>query len=104
MVLTNVAINATANGGHAVMATQAGMMTLTNVTMTTPGGSSSAIATDRGGGTNVVTCGTLNTAGGNSAGIYATGAITVTGTVFKSTGAEMAVIEGANSITLTAFR
>jgi uncharacterized protein (TIGR03437 family) len=36
----------------------------------------------------------------NSAGVYSTGAISVTGTTFKSTGAEMAVIEGANSITL----
>jgi hypothetical protein len=37
----------------------------------------------------------------NSAGIYSTGNITVSGTSFTSTGAEAAVIEGANSITLT---
>jgi len=100
VTLTDVTIKASADGGHAVMATQAGTVNLTNVNMTTLGGSSSAVATDRGGGTITVTGGTVNTAGGNSAGIYSTGAITATGTTFKATGAEMAVIEGANSITL----
>jgi hypothetical protein len=101
VTLTDVTINATADGGHAVMATQTGTMTLTNVNMTRSGGSSSAIATDRGGGTITVTGGQVRTAGMNSAGIYSTGAITVNGATMQSTGAEMAVIEGANSITLT---
>ena len=51
VTLNGVTINASADGAHAVMATQTGSMTLTNVNMTTAGGSASAIATDRGGGT-----------------------------------------------------
>jgi uncharacterized protein (TIGR03437 family) len=101
ITLSGVTINASADGGHAVMATQGGTLTLTNVNMTTSGGSSSAIATDRGSGTINVTGGTVNVSGGNSACIYSTGAIAVTGMTCRSTGAESAVIEGANSITLT---
>jgi len=47
-----------------------------------------------------VTGGDVTVAGMNSAGIYSTGAIRVNGTRFRATGAEMAVSEGANSITL----
>ena len=62
---------------HAVMATQGGTMTINNVNMTTSGGSSSPIATDRGGGMITVTGGTVTTSGNNSAGIYSTGNIMV---------------------------
>jgi hypothetical protein len=99
--LSNLKITATGDGGHAVMATQGGSMTITNTDMSTTGGSSSAIATDRGGGTITVNGGTVQTSGMNSAGIYSTGNITATSTSFVSTGAEVAVIEGANSISLT---
>lgn len=100
VALTGVTINASADGGHAVMATAGAAMTLTNCTLNTTGGSSSAVATDRGGGTVNVTGGAVTAAGGNSAGLYSTGALTATNTTFKVTGAEMAVIEGANSINL----
>jgi hypothetical protein len=53
-----------------------------------------------GGGTVTVEGGTVHTSGMNSAGIYSTGNITVTGRVFVADRAEAAVIEGANSITL----
>ena len=99
--LTDVSISAAADGGHAVMATQAGTMNVANVTMNTTGGSASAVATDRGGGTINVTGSTIAVSGGNSACIYSTGSITVSGSTCTSTGAETAVIEGANSITLT---
>ena len=101
VTLSDVTINATGDGAHAVMATLGGTMTLTNVNMTTTGGSASAIATDRGSGTINVTGGTVNTSGNNSADIYSTGAITVNSATMTSSGAEAAVIEGANSITLT---
>jgi hypothetical protein len=81
------------------MATNAGVMTLTNVDMSTAGASSGAIATDRGG-TIVATGGTVATSGMNSPGIYSTGDITISGATISATGAESAVIEGANSITL----
>jgi hypothetical protein len=82
------------------MATQGGSMTITNVDMTTSGASSSAIATDRGGGTITVNGGTIKVFGMNSAGLYSTGDITVTNATFIAEGAEAAVIEGGNSITL----
>jgi hypothetical protein len=100
VTISDSKIIATGDGGHAVMATQGGVMVITNVDMSTSGGSSSAVATDRGGGTITVTGGTVQTAGMNSAGIYSTGSINATGTSFASSGAEVAVIEGANSITL----
>lgn len=98
--LTRVNINATADGGHGIMATGGGQAVLTDVNITTTGGSSSAIATDRGSGTITVNGGVVNTSGMNSAGLYSTGVITVTGTTFTSTGAESAVVEGSNSIVL----
>jgi len=101
VTLADSTINATGDGGHAVMATLGGTMTVTNVNMTTSGGSASAIATDRGSGTINVSGGTVKTSGNNSAGIYSTGVITAKGTTLISSGAEVAVIEGANSINLT---
>ncbi len=100
VTLSNAKIDAKADGAHGVMATNAGTVTMDNVDITTAGGSSSAIATDRGGGTITVTGGNVTTSGQNSAGIYSTGNIAVSNGTFASTGAEAAVIEGANSITL----
>lgn len=99
--IADVTINATGGGGHAVMATQGGAMTVKNVTMTTAGANSGAIATDRGGGTIDVTGGVVTTSGQDSPGIYSTGAIAVADAQVSASGAEAAVIEGANSITLT---
>ena len=101
VTLSDVTISATANGGHAVMATQGGTMTLSNVNMTTAGTNSGAIATDRGGGTITATGGRVTTTGQDSPGIYSTGKITVSDAIVSASGAEAAVIEGANSITLT---
>lgn len=98
--LSNVTINATGDGGHGVMATQGGVMTLNDVNITTAGSHSGAIATDRGGETIVATGGTVTTSGQDSPGIYSTGDISVSDAVITVTGAESAVIEGANSITL----
>ena len=99
--LTDTTINATGDGGHAVMATGGATLNVTNVNMNTTGGSASAIATDRGGGAINVNGGIVTTAGNNSADLYSTGKLVVTGATMKATGAEAAVIEGANSITLT---
>jgi hypothetical protein len=48
-----------------------------------------------------VTRGTATASGQDSPGIYSTGSISATGATISATGAEAAVIEGANSITLT---
>jgi hypothetical protein len=100
VALSNVTIDATGDGAHGVMATNGGVMALTDVDMTTAGKNSGAIATDRGGGTIVATGGTVTTSGQDSPGIYSTGDITVSGATISAIGAEAAVIEGANSITL----
>ena len=99
--LSHVTIKATGDGSHGVMATNAGSVTLIDVDMTTAGIHSGAIATDRGGGTITATGGTVTTSGQDSPGIYSTGAISVADATISATGAEAAVIEGANSIALT---
>lgn len=101
VILEDLRIEASGEGSHAAMATQNGAITLKNVALKTTGGRASAIATDRGGGTIDVAGGTVTVEGPNSAGFYSTGIITARGTTVRSMGAEMAVIEGANSITLT---
>jgi hypothetical protein len=75
-------------------------MTFWYVNMNTTGGQRQRHATDRGGGTIDVAGCMVNTAGTNSVGIYLTGAIKVTGGTFTDAGAEVAVIEGENEITL----
>jgi hypothetical protein len=101
IVLTNDTITCANQLGHGVDATNGATLTLTNVLIHTAGGSSAAIATDRGGGTINVTGGTFSTTGTTAPGIYSTGAITVSGAAISATGSEGAVIEGANSINLT---
>jgi hypothetical protein len=101
IILVNDTITCTNNLGHGVDATGGASLILTDVIINTAGGSSAAIATDRGGGTIDVTGGTFNTTGTTAPGIYSTGTISVSGAVISATGSEAAVIEGANSITLT---
>jgi hypothetical protein len=100
VVLNKVTMRATGEAGHGVMATEGGAVTLTNVDISTAGSHSAPLATDRGGGTVVATGGTITTSGQDSPGVYSTGVITVTGAVITCTGAEAAVIEGANTIAL----
>jgi hypothetical protein len=99
--LSNVAIQCSADGGHGVDATETATLHLQDVDIATAGSHGAAIATDRGGGTIDAVGGTVTTSGIDSPGIYSTGIITVSGAVISATGAEGAVIEGANSITLT---
>ena len=98
-------ITASGNGAHGVDATYGGTITLKDVNITTNGSNASALATDFGGGTVNVTGGTIVAAstasGSNSAGIYSTGTITVSGSTVKSKGDCGGVIDGANSIRLT---
>jgi hypothetical protein len=98
-------ITASGANAHGVDATYSGAVTLSNVNVTTYGASSSAIATDFGGGTVKVTGGTIyasNTmAGSHSAAIYSTGTITVNGAIATSMADCGGVIDGANSIILT---
>ena len=99
--LTDVTIEATGGGGHGVMATQGGSVTLDNVEITTAGANAAPLATDRGGGTITATGGSALASGKDSPALYSTGTITVNGGTYEATGAEAAVIEGSNSIVLT---
>jgi hypothetical protein len=99
--LKNVTINCIASGAHGVDATVAGVLTMTNVDITTAGdGAAAAIATDRGGGTITATGGTVVTTGTKSPAIYSTGNITVSDAEMQCTNSEAVVIEGANSVTV----
>jgi hypothetical protein len=101
VTLSNVTIYATGDGGHGVMATQGGTLTLNNVTMTTAGKNSGVVATDRGSGTITMVGGSALASGQDSPAVYSTGVINISNASLSATGAEAAVIEGANSITLT---
>lgn len=101
IALSNVTITATGDGSHGVMATQGATLTLVNVDIATTDPHGAPIATDRGGGTVMVTGGTVTATGTDSPGIYSTGNIRVADANITATGPEAAVIEGSNSITLT---
>ena len=101
VVLKNNYIKCSGDGGHGVYAAGGGTLTATDVTAITSGGSSSIIATDRGGGTITITGGSDTTSGNNSADVYSTGTVNVTGAVLQANGAEAVVIEGSNNATLT---
>ncbi|MGA2929949.1 MAG: hypothetical protein ABSG43_28970 [Solirubrobacteraceae bacterium] len=93
----------TAHGqyAHGAMASGGGRLTLDHVMIHTAGGSSAAVATDRGGGTVTVSGGTMITTGATSPGIYSTGTIAVSDATMLAQGSEAAVVEGANSIAVT---
>lgn len=101
VTLNDVTINASGDGGHGVMATQGGSVTLNNVTMNTSGAHSAPIATDRGSGKITSTGGSVITSGTDSPCYYSTGILDITGNTCTATGSEIAVIEGANSVSLT---
>lgn len=96
--ITIVNTNSVSRGLHA---TYGGIITASNVDITTNEATSSTIATDRGGGTVTVSSGTATANGSKSAVIYSTGTMSATDLVGKSAKGEIAVIEGDNSITMT---
>ena len=94
-------ITTSKDGSRGLHATFAGSITADNVAISTKGGSCAALATDRGNGTIVANKMTLSTAGAGSPLIYSTGNITVSDSNGTAEGAQIAVIEGQNSINLT---
>ncbi len=90
----------TKDGSRGLHATYGGMINADNVSIKTQGQSCAALATDRGEGTVVADNMTLATAGAGSPLIYSTGKITVTNSIGTATGAQIAVVEGKNSINL----
>lgn len=104
ITMADATISASGDGAHGVDATYNGIITLSNVNITTTGSNASALATDFGGGTVVVANGTIvagsTVAGSHSAGLYSTGTITVNGAAVSSLADCGGVIDGANAITL----
>ncbi|MCG2797208.1 MAG: hypothetical protein L6367_01565 [Cellulomonas sp.] len=101
--VNGVTIETSGSSSRGLDATYEGTITASDVTITTAGTHSAAIATDRGNGTITVTgTNTLNTSGDGSPLIYSTGDISVTGATGTATGSEAVVVEGKNSVELTA--
>lgn len=96
----NTSIATSTNGSRGLHATYGGTITADTVTIATQGGSSAALATDRGEGTVTASNMTLTTEGAGSPLIYSTGTITVSSSTGTANGAQIAVVEGKNSITL----
>ncbi len=81
-------------------ATLKGTVTATDTNISTQGSHSASVATDRGGGTVSINKGTLRTSGDGSPILYSTGNISASNIDGVASGAEAAVIEGDNNITV----
>lgn len=101
ITILNTKIITSEDNSRGIHATYAGSIVAENVSITTKGGSCASIATDRGEGTIVAKRMTLNTEGAGSPLIYSTGSITVSDSNGTAKGAQIAVVEGKNSITLS---
>lgn len=99
--VNNVQITTTGNSSRGVYATYDGTINADHVDITTSGAHCAPIATDRGGGHVAVTNSKVQCSGDGSPCIYSTGEIKAENVVGVSTGAQAAVIEGKNSITMT---
>ena len=99
-VVSGAEISTTKDNSRGLHATYGGTINADNTKITTQGGSCAALATDRGTGTVVADNMTLSTAGAGSPLFYSTGNISVTNSTGVATGAQIAVVEGKNSISL----
>ncbi len=101
VIISDTVITTTGNGSGGIMTTGGGIMYANNLTVTTSGGSSAPIRTDRGGGTVYVDGGTYTANGLGSPAIYSTADVNVANATLISNLSEGVCIEGQNSITLT---
>ncbi len=88
------------NSSRGLDATYGGSITASDMYIKTLGTHCAPVATDRGGGTIVVSSSKLFASGDGSPCIYSTGDITAESCSGKATGSQIAVVEGKNSITL----
>ena len=98
--ISDVTITTTGSGSGGIMTTGGGTTNAYNLNVTTGGGSSAAIRTDRGGGIVNVDGGTYKTTGTGSPAIYATATITVKNATLTSTASQGVVNEGGNNVYL----
>ena len=94
-------ITTTKDSSRGLDATYGGYIEADNVTISTQGGSCATLATDRGEGTVIAKNSKLSTAGKGSPVIYSTGDITLKDSTGTATGAQMVVIEGKNTATVS---
>ena len=100
VLIENSEISTSKDNSRGLHATYQGSINADSVKISTQDGSSASLATDRGEGTVTADDMTLSTAGAGSPLIYSTGDITVTNSNGTATGAQIAVVEGKNSVTL----
>ena len=98
--ISDTKIITTGDNAGGIMTTGGGTTNASNLTIETSGTSSTAIRSDRGGGTVKVDGGTYKTTGKGSPTIYSTADITVSNANLTATSSEGVVIEGKNSVTL----
>ena len=98
--IKDVTISTTQQGSGGIMTTYGGTTVAENLTITTDGGSSAPIRTDRGGGWVTVTGGSYTSNGTGSPAIYSTAEITVNSATLVSNASEGVCIEGTGSIAL----
>ena len=99
-IISDATITTIQNNSGGIMVTGGGVISADNLTITTSGGSSAAIRSDKGGGTINVNGGTYTANGQGSPAIYSTADITVNNATLNSGIAQGVVIEGGNSVTL----
>ena len=97
---SNIKVRTSADSSRGLDATYGASITAKNVDISTKGAHCAAFATDRGEGSIFVDGGVASTEGEGSPVIYSTGNITVKNIEGKSSGSEIAVIEGKNSISI----
>ena len=98
--ISDSTIETSEHNSGGIMVTGGGTLNADNLHITTQGGSSAAIRSDRGGGTITVNGGTYETNGSGSPAIYSTADITVNDAELNSGVAQAVVVEGKNSVTL----
>lgn len=99
--VTDTTIRTSGNGSRGLHATFGGSIVAGNTDINTQGASSAALATDRGEGTVVANDMVLATEGAGSPLIYSTGEIKVGGSTGTANGAQIAVVEGKNSVEIS---
>ncbi len=100
VTVSGMTIYTKGNSSRGLDATCSGSITASDMYIKTLGAHCAPVATDRGGGKITVTSSKLFASGEGSPCIYSTGDITATDCSGKATGAQIAVVEGKNSITL----
>jgi len=98
--ISDSTIETSSNNSGGIMVTGGGELNASNLQITTQGGSSAAIRSDRGGGTMNVDGGSYSSYGAGSPAIYSTANVTVKNATLYSDISQAVVVEGKNSVTL----